>query len=337
MQRARTKIRNGTAAVLLAVLFIYLCAYLGGVMVLRSQVNHRVAELFGMAESHRATGSLWPFGLGVVADNIDYADATGGTRHVGRSQVILPFLMPWRVESVLTDSSYTNAQLHAVMPRVTIDAPLYARHLAQTTAVATDLSVWPYGAAETSETALRVARLTFDLTRRLDGHDAAAPEEAYDIMLTPVLLPAPQGINGGQPLTLDHLSLHATVEPALPTAMTNAAVSEWKAADGTITLDPLELDALGTKSVLVGPVTLDEALAPEGKLTLTFTGLDKAYVAMGGWNMVSPEQYQALGNLLKLMPGAGSKPFDFPVALHDRTLFFMDGAVLQLQPLPWHN
>ena len=323
------------AQVLVGIVVLYLVIYGIVALILQSHANHLVAQQLGVPHAFTLSVSAWPPGLALKGEQLAFTTELGESGAVEQAKITIPVFMPWIARTTLTNFTYANQFIRVQIADATSQTPLYARRVAQYHTKAHDLSIWPSAAPNQEPySALRIGTITFDYQRRIGAHDKANPEEESTATLSPIILPS--GAAGAEALTLEQLSLRTTAEPGLPRDMKDPiAMTAWQAQGGTLAIAPMTLDALGTSSTLAGPITLDENLVPSGKLTLTFTGLDKAYVALKDLHVVPQAQYEALGNLLQLMPQKGAAPFDFPISIRDHAVFFMDGAIFELNKLPW--
>lgn len=331
--------------VLAIVAVLYLIGYALGFAALK-----RVADEFARTQ-FAATGEVfhagvgvWPFGLSLRADEINFGKIEENGVSALRDVVItLPLFTPWQIVTQLDAATYENANLKFATGDITTrliwtpNSLAYKSHLQ-------DVSIWAGMAAVAADTPLQIKDLTLDYLRRLVMHDQTAPEEEVSFSAAPLTLPLAAMLKTKAPDVtvpqIDKIAFRITAEPALPRDMRNRdLIAAWQQAGGELTLSPVTVDLMGLNASLNGPVTLSPDLVPQGTLTLTLVGIDKAYANLGTYNntfrFIDPQQYQSLGMVLKMGPQGGAGPINLSLKVADRMLSFANAPFFQIGQLPW--
>ncbi|MGE3770546.1 MAG: DUF2125 domain-containing protein [Bdellovibrionales bacterium] len=196
---------------------------------------------------------------------------------------------------------------------------------------AQDVKVGDAGVVATRANTIIVRAPHAMLTRRYLLADDGKPAEAWRVETGVVIMP----LGTGGALQIDEIVLGLSLNRAQPDWHNRSDVSDWQAGGGRLDVTDASLRMLDVALGMGGDVQLNSKLGLSGELKLQVSGIDRGYMRLGELGLISPEQYQALGNVLRLFPDAGARIYTLPVYLKDTSIYIGPAPIFKLPPVPW--
>lgn len=168
-----------------------------------------------------------------------------------------------------------------------------------------------------------------------------APESHRDtaLSLTASLRQATlPGIPTPLPRQLDTLSLAATVKGPWSSGGFQRALVQWRDAGGTIDIDNAHVVWGETKLDLDGTLALDAAMQPEGAMTASVVGADKAVDAVVAAGALEPRYAGVAKSVLRAISAKdenGADALHVPLTIQDQRLYVGPAAVAVLPHIDW--
>jgi hypothetical protein len=144
------------------------------------------------------------------------------------------------------------------------------------------------------------------------------------------------------PKKLDALTLAATLRGAIPGAPSfAAALAKWRDGGGTLDIESGHVAWAKTAIDLDGTLSLDEAMQPEGALTVRIKGGDAMIDAIVDAGGIEPRYADLAKAVLRAIghPDDSDDTSDelrVPVTLQDRRIFVGPAPIAPLPQVKWH-
>jgi hypothetical protein len=137
-----------------------------------------------------------------------------------------------------------------------------------------------------------------------------------------------------------HTELELVLRGAIPAAQTEAALAAWRDAGGTVELTKLRLHWGELQAEADGSAALDDALQPQGALTVRAWGVESAIDALVAGGAVRPREGAITKTVLHAMakPGTASgipPEVEIPLTIQDRKLFLGPVPVARIPIVVW--
>lgn len=138
--------------------------------------------------------------------------------------------------------------------------------------------------------------------------------------------------------TLETVSLAASVRGPWSSGGFNQALLRWRDAGGTIEIENAHVVWGETVLDLEGTLALDDAMQPEGALTGTIAGADKAVDAAVAAGAMPPRYAGVAKSVLRAISAkdeAGTDALRVPLTIQDQRLYIGPAAVAVLPRIDW--
>ena len=134
------------------------------------------------------------------------------------------------------------------------------------------------------------------------------------------------------------LSFAATLDGRLPPGPLAPALAAWRNDGGTVELERAHLEWGGTVIDLTGTLALDDAMQPEGALTATVAGADKAVddAVDAGWLASRAAGFaKSVLHAIAAPDGKGADTLHLPLTLENQRLYLGPAAIAVLPHVTW--